>query len=93
MPERPSPIALPDPPLSDGVVTLRPWRRADIPTLVALCNDPLSARFTTIPAPYTTADANDWLGSHAGNLARGESVAFAVVEPRGYSRAPRRSVT
>ncbi len=80
MVESTAPITLPTPPLSDGVITLRPWTQADIPALVEMCNDPQTVRFTTVPTPYTATDAEDWLTTHAINLASGESVSFAVVD-------------
>jgi RimJ/RimL family protein N-acetyltransferase len=76
-----SPIPLPEPILSDGVVSLRPWTKADIPAIVAICGDELSARFTTVPAPYTAADAREWLTTHPARLAAGDGASFAVVEP------------
>ena len=51
----------PDPPLQDDVVLLRPWEPRDIPVIVSACNDPETARWTTVPAPYTEADAEAWL--------------------------------
>jgi hypothetical protein len=33
-------IPLPDPPLSDGSVALRPWMLDDVPALVEACADP-----------------------------------------------------
>lgn len=51
----------PDPPLQDGVVLLRPWEPADIPVIISACNDPETARWTTVPMPYTEADAHAWL--------------------------------
>ncbi len=80
MVESTAPIILPDPLLSDGVITLRPWAQADVPALVEMCNDPQSVRFTTVPTPYTATDAEDWLTTHAINLAAGESASFAIVE-------------
>jgi RimJ/RimL family protein N-acetyltransferase len=51
----------PDPPLEDELVRLRPWEDADIPAIVAACNDPETARWTTIPSPYSEDDARAWL--------------------------------
>jgi RimJ/RimL family protein N-acetyltransferase len=61
-------------PLSDGVVTLRPWREEDVPAIVAICDDPDVARFTRVPAPYTEQDARDFL---AGTVV--EELGFAIV--------------
>ena len=51
----------PDPPLGDDLVELRPWLPRDVPAIVAACNDPETARWTTVPSPYTEADARAWL--------------------------------
>jgi RimJ/RimL family protein N-acetyltransferase len=69
----------PEPPLSDGVVALRAWRRSDRGAIVAMCSDPLSARFTNVPEPYGEADADAWLASHDEGIAAGSSMPFAVV--------------
>jgi RimJ/RimL family protein N-acetyltransferase len=51
----------PDPPLGDELVELRPWQNGDVPAIVAACNDPETARWTTVPSPYSEADARAWL--------------------------------
>ena len=56
----------PDPPLSDGVITLRAKTRADVDVLVALCQDPAIAQWTRVPSPYTRQDAEAWIA--AGEL-------------------------
>src|SRR6476646_5750644 len=57
------PIVLPDPPLSDGVITLRAFTADDIPAITAACQDPEIARWTAmVPSPYTEEDARGWLG-------------------------------
>lgn len=60
---------------SDGVITVRPWRRADAAALVdCLDGDEEIARWLDrIPQPYTVADALAFFGG------LGET-AFAVVE-------------
>lgn len=72
-------LRYPEPPLSDGVVALRPWRRSDRAAMVAMCSDPLSARFTSVPEPYGPADADAWLETHEDNLAAGRAIPFAVA--------------
>jgi len=53
----------PDPPLSDGVITLRAKGRGDVDALVAICQDPEIARWTRVPSPYTRADAEGWIAA------------------------------
>jgi RimJ/RimL family protein N-acetyltransferase len=52
----------PAPGLSDGIVTLRPWREDDIPQIAAACSDPVTARWLDrLPQPYREEDAREWL--------------------------------
>jgi RimJ/RimL family protein N-acetyltransferase len=75
------PLEHPAPPLSDGVIALRGWRSDDVPAIARMCSDELSARFTTVPAPYRAEDARAWLASHPDSRAAGRSIAFAALEP------------
>jgi RimJ/RimL family protein N-acetyltransferase len=59
--------------LEDEVVTLRPFERNDVEAIVAACQDPEIPRWTSVPSPYTEADALAWLES-------GEEESFAVVD-------------
>jgi RimJ/RimL family protein N-acetyltransferase len=72
-------IALPDRPLTDGVVALRAYADADIPALVEICQDPEIPRWTLVPSPYGEADARAWMGRVAHGLATGTRVTFAVT--------------
>jgi ribosomal-protein-alanine N-acetyltransferase len=74
------PIVLPDPPLSDGRVTLRGWRLSDVPQIVAMCSEPDVIRFTSVPVPYDSDDARLWLDLHPARLAAGDGAAFAITE-------------
>ena len=74
------PIFLPDPPLSDGRVTLRGWRLSDVPQIVAMCSEPDVIRFTSVPVPYDADDARLWLDLHPARLAAGDGAAFAITE-------------
>jgi RimJ/RimL family protein N-acetyltransferase len=74
------PIVLPDPPLSDGRVTLRGWRLSDVPQIVAMCSEPDVVRFTSVPVPYDADDARLWLDLHPARLAAGDGAAFAITE-------------
>lgn len=74
------PIVLPDPPLSDGRVTLRAWTVQDVPAIVEMCEDPDVIRFTSVPVPYDADDARLWLDLHPARLAAGDGAAFAITE-------------
>jgi hypothetical protein len=51
----------PDPPLSDGVITLRAKTGTDADALTAACQDPEIPRWTRVPVPYLRADALAYL--------------------------------
>jgi RimJ/RimL family protein N-acetyltransferase/DNA-binding CsgD family transcriptional regulator len=65
--------------LSDGVVTLRPPRLQDAEDVMLACQDPLAQKWTTIPVPYTTADAEGWLEQHSAGPAWWDRPAWAVT--------------
>jgi RimJ/RimL family protein N-acetyltransferase len=77
-------LAVPDPPLSDGVVTLRPWTAADVAALVEACQDPEIARRTLVPSPYTEDDARSYLQRVTAGWQDGGRASFAVVEATGH---------
>ncbi|MCD4524579.1 GNAT family N-acetyltransferase [Nocardioides sp. cx-173] len=47
--------------LTDGVVTLRPHRHDDAPGVLEQCQDPLSVRWTSVPVPYSLAEAEAYV--------------------------------
>jgi RimJ/RimL family protein N-acetyltransferase len=74
-------LPAPSPGPTDGVVTLRGWRRADVPQLVDACKDPEIPRWTAVPEPYTEADAQAWVrGDPLPAEPPGGRVSFAVVD-------------
>ncbi len=79
-------IALPAGPLTDGPTALRPWRDADIPALVAVCQDPEIARWTRVPAPYGETDARLFLLERHDGLLKGTRAPFAIVSPTDQAK-------
>jgi RimJ/RimL family protein N-acetyltransferase len=73
-------LALPDPPLSDGVVALRAWTPADVPALVEACQDPEIPRWTPVPSPYGETEARAYLRRAADGWDGGARATFAVVD-------------
>jgi RimJ/RimL family protein N-acetyltransferase/nitrite reductase/ring-hydroxylating ferredoxin subunit len=52
----------PNPPLSDGVVTLRPFKAEDAAAITVACQDPEIQRWVPIlPVPYTENDARGFI--------------------------------
>jgi RimJ/RimL family protein N-acetyltransferase len=56
-----APVPLPDPPLVDGELRLRPWTLDDAPALVAAWGDPEVARWTGVPPVPDDAAARRWI--------------------------------
>ena len=74
-------VVQPDPPLSDGLVLLRPWDDGDVDALVSGINgDPdISAWLELIPQPYTVAEARMWIGLSAAMWRERTGSPFALV--------------
>lgn len=76
-------LALPDPPLGDGVVRLRPLRHGDVRAVVEGCSDPLTQLYTRVPSPYTDDDARAFIGGAPGRRLLGESIDLAIAGEPG----------
>ena len=74
-------VQAPNPPLSDGVVTLRPWGEdGDVEALVAACNDRAIAEFLDIiPSPYTANDAREYIERTREGWSAGTTSNFAIL--------------
>ena len=78
----PREIPLPDPPLTDGAISLRPWRGDDLPVMTAALQDPEIPRWTTIPSPYGERDAREYLRRTEPDRIAGRELGLAVVDAR-----------
>jgi len=66
--------------LSDGVVTLRPWRPEDARAVFDACQDPLIALHTYVPVPYTIEHAQRFIAHCTEALTTGSTAAgFAIT--------------
>lgn len=72
------PLPLPDPPLRDGVLALRPWSVVDADALAAAWADPDIIRWTGVPEPSDTAAAARWLAGEADRRSRGLALDLVV---------------
>jgi len=72
--------APPREPLTDGVVSLRPWEEEDIPALVAgIDGDPdVTIWLELIPQPYTESEAIAWVAATRAMWREGSGSPFAV---------------
>ncbi|GAB6983636.1 GNAT family N-acetyltransferase [Nocardioides pyridinolyticus] len=87
------------PTLTDGVVTLRAHRPADVPAVLEQSQDPESQRWTVVPVPYALSDAEQYVGELVPRgWADGTSWSFALeaegrfagsvdLRPQGADRA------
>jgi ribosomal-protein-alanine N-acetyltransferase len=73
-------IALPDPPLTDGVVLLRRWSDADLDCVRAASEDPTIPTGTTVPALFTPEAGQAWIARQHGRLADEEGISLAIVD-------------
>jgi RimJ/RimL family protein N-acetyltransferase len=76
----PGVLRYPDPPLTDGVVTLRAKRGGDADALTAACQDPEIPRWTRVPTPYRRADALGWIAASELELATGSAIHWIAVD-------------
>jgi RimJ/RimL family protein N-acetyltransferase len=73
-------IPLPNPPLTDGEILLRPWQPRDAPAVTAACQDPEIPRWTVVPHNYTERHARDFISGTVADLESGRELALAVVD-------------
>lgn len=66
--------------LSDGTVTLRPWRDGDVDQIWLACQDPTLHQFIAVPSPYHLEDAADYVERTRRQWRDGAKAAFAVVD-------------
>ena len=81
--EMPDRLEPPNPPLTDGVITVRPFRPDDVPAIVAACQDPEIQRWIPlIPVPYTDADSRRYVMMTLQAWHDGTSAEFAIVDAK-----------
>jgi RimJ/RimL family protein N-acetyltransferase len=73
-------VPFPDPPLTDGVVSLRPRRSEDAPAVTAFCDDPSITRWMPLPSPYNESDFHDWDRVSEQERAEGRGFSLLVVD-------------
>jgi RimJ/RimL family protein N-acetyltransferase len=72
-------LPLPDPPLTDGVIRLRPWSVQDVDDLVAAWADAEIQRWTRVPEQRGPADALRWLASEQLRRERGLALDLVIA--------------
>jgi RimJ/RimL family protein N-acetyltransferase len=62
-------------------LVLRPFEEADVEAFTEMMNDELVTAWTSVPHPYTEADARAWITERApAERAEGRGIVFAVTE-------------
>ncbi len=74
------PIPYPDPPLTDGVVTLRPHRPEDREAVAAFCDDESARRWIPLPSPYGPEDYDEWQVNCRAAREEGRELALAIAD-------------
>ncbi|MFC8509109.1 GNAT family N-acetyltransferase [Streptomyces sp. NPDC057411] len=79
--ERRMTSTFPDISISTDRLVLRPYEEADIPAFVEMMNDELVVAWTSVPHPYTAADAESWIRRIApAERTEGRGIVLAVTE-------------
>jgi RimJ/RimL family protein N-acetyltransferase len=76
-------VPLPDPPLSDGVVVLRPLSRHDAGAITHACQDAEISRWTSVPPVYRERDARQFVSAAERDRKAGRAVSLAVIPGDG----------
>lgn len=79
-------LTVPDPAITDGVVSLRAWVPDDVDWITQACQDPEIPRWTPAPRPYTETHARAFVAAAADALASGEAAHLAVIGARTSER-------
>jgi len=77
----PVPPTLPDPPLSDGVVTLRALRDDDAEAVQRACSDPITQQWLDfLPRPYELSHAQWFIDRARSDWQAGHAAVFAIAD-------------
>jgi RimJ/RimL family protein N-acetyltransferase len=74
------PLRPPDPPLATDRILLRPLEQADAEAVFTACQDPVIARWTTIPQPYRMEHAVGFIADTIAAWQAGREPTCAIVD-------------
>jgi [ribosomal protein S5]-alanine N-acetyltransferase len=77
-----TPLRLPDPPLADDRVLLRPWRVADLGLIELASRDPAITAGTSVPTPYSEAAGDAWLARQHAQREQRTGLSLAIADAR-----------
>jgi len=74
-------VSQPSPPLSDGLLTLRPWQERDVPAIVSACQDEdIAWWLDQVPQPYSEADGRTYVAMTRRGWKEGSHSIFAITD-------------
>jgi RimJ/RimL family protein N-acetyltransferase len=74
-------LAFPTPPLTDGIVALRPFSFDDASFVTDACRDPEISRYSPhFPRPFVREDAVAWLATHEPSRRAGRNLELAISD-------------
>jgi RimJ/RimL family protein N-acetyltransferase len=80
-------LPLPDPPLGDGAIRLRPWAAEDAGALAAAWADPEVQRWNAVPESRSELDAARWIAGEARRRELGLALDLVVSPADPYDDA------
>ncbi len=73
-------LPLPDPPLHDGRIVLRPWIERDLVAANRATQDPQIARFTGVPEAPTLEQTREFFGAQPALRQQGAELTLAIAD-------------
>jgi RimJ/RimL family protein N-acetyltransferase len=73
-------LPYPDPQLDDGVVRLRPWRRADLDCVRLAATDPRIPKDTSVPTVFSPSEGQAFIERQWSRTTNGEGVSLAIAD-------------
>ena len=73
-------LRLPDPPLADERVLLRPWQVPDLALIEQASRDPAITVGTSVPVPYSEAAGDAWLARQHAQREQRTGISLAIAD-------------
>jgi [ribosomal protein S5]-alanine N-acetyltransferase len=80
MTDQPAPLSYPDPPLTDGAVTLRSWAETDLGCVEEASREGRIPEGTTVPANFTVAEGLAWVERQWARADTGTGLSQAITD-------------
>jgi hypothetical protein len=80
VPDLKIPLPYPEPPLTDGVIVLRRWKRTDLSCVEEASHDTRIPEGTTVPSVFTKREGLAWIERQWGRADNGEGLSLAITD-------------